>query len=164
MRRHVACVLQNAALFNDSVRENLSLGVALDEARLWSALNIACLDDFVRRLPDGLDTPVGVQGFRLSGGQRQRLAIARALLADPSILILDEATSAVDSATEEKIHKRLFAALAGRTMLIVAHRLSAVRQADHIYVFEGGHVMEQGAHEELIRERGLYHCLFASQA
>lgn len=163
VRENVACVLQTAALFNDSIRENLSLGVLFDEACLWTALKTACLDDFIRGLPAGLDTPVGVQGLKLSGGQRQRLAIARALLSEPSILILDEATSAVDSATEQRIYKRLFDVFADKTMLIVAHRLSAVRQADHIYVFEGGRVAEQGAHNDLIRERGLYHNLFASQ-
>ena len=163
VRENVSCVLQNAALFNDSVRENLSLGMELDDERLWSALRIACLDDFIRRLPAGLNTLVGVQGVKFSGGQRQRLAIARALLSEPKILILDEATSAVDAVSEQAIYARLFEVFAGKTMLIVAHRLSAVRQADHIYVFEGGRVVEQGEHDNLIRERGLYHCLFSSQ-
>jgi ATP-binding cassette subfamily C protein len=160
VREHVGVVLQHPVLFNDSVRANLTLGREIDDAQLWQALAMAQLDDVVAALPHGLDTEVGRQGVRLSGGQRQRLAIARMVAADPKIVILDEATSALDTETERHLHEAMHAFLAGRTTLIIAHRLSAVRQADRILVFENGHVVEEGAHEELIGRGGLYHALY----
>ena len=162
VREHVGVVLQHPVLFNDSVRANLTLGREADDARLWQALEIAQLKDVIAALPQGLDTAVGRQGVRLSGGQRQRLAIARMIVADPKIVILDEATSALDTDTERRLHQALSGFLAGRTTLIIAHRLSAVKQADRILVFENGRVVEAGAHDELIDRGGLYHKLYHS--
>jgi ATP-binding cassette subfamily C protein len=160
VREHVATVLQHPALFNDTVRENLSLGRDVPDSALWQALEVAQIAGDVAALPRGLDSVVGRQGVRLSGGQRQRLAIARMVLARPSVVILDEATSALDSETEARVHEALRHALAGLTTLIVAHRLSAVRQADRVYVFEAGRVAEEGGHEALIASGGLYSRLY----
>jgi ATP-binding cassette subfamily C protein len=163
VRDHVATVLQHPALFNDSLRMNLTLGRELPDDRLWDALRVAQLDDVVAELDDGLDTLIGRDGVRLSGGQRQRVAVARMVLADPSVVILDEATSALDAATEARLHAALESFLEGRTTLIIAHRLSAVRRADRVLVFEHGHVIEQGRHEDLIDQGGLYAALYARQ-
>lgn len=160
VREHVATVLQQPALFNDTVRANLTLGRDATDAELWEALRIAQLDDTIREQAQGLETIVGRQGMRLSGGQRQRLAIARMILSNPSVVILDEATSALDTATEQKLHAAMSEFLAGRTTLIVAHRLSAVRQADHIFVFEDGGISEQGSHQQLLEQDGLYRKLY----
>ena len=160
VREHVGVVLQHPVLFNDSVRANLTLGRDADDAALWQALEIAQLRDIVAAMPEGLDTLVGRQGVRLSGGQRQRLAIARMIVADPRVVILDEATSALDTATERQLHHALSTFLNGRTTLIIAHRLSAVRQADRILVFENGRVVEAGNHDALMQRGGLYHKLY----
>jgi len=160
VREHVGVVLQHPVLFNDSVRANLTLGREADDATLWQALEIAQLREVITELPHGLDTVVGRQGVRLSGGQRQRLAVARMIVARPQIVILDEATSALDTATERQLHEAMRTFLAGRTTLIIAHRLSAVRQADRILVFENGRVVEEGGHRELIEKGGLYHKLY----
>ncbi|RLA32933.1 MAG: ABC transporter ATP-binding protein [Gammaproteobacteria bacterium] len=163
VREHVAVVLQHPALLNDTVRSNLTLGREVVDEMLWNALSVAQLADYVRGLPQGLDSVVGRQGVRLSGGQRQRLAIARLVLADPRVVILDEATSALDAETEAHLHTALADFLAGRTTLIVAHRLSAVKQADRVYVFESGRVIEEGGHDELIRADGLYARLYGQR-
>ncbi len=160
VRDHVATVLQHPALFNDTVRMNLTLGRELEDQQLWKALQVAQLKETIGNMPNGLDTIVGRQGIRLSGGQRQRLAIARMVLSDPKVVILDEATSALDAATEKKLHEALGNFLCGRTTLIIAHRLSAVRQADRAYVFDDGRIIEEGAHEELITGNGLYSKLY----
>ena len=160
VREHVATVLQHPALFNDTVRQNLTLGRSLPDGRLWHALEIAQLRADIAALPDGLDSIVGRQGVRLSGGQRQRLAIARLVLSDPKAVILDEATSALDTKTEARLHRALQGFLKGRTTLIVAHRLSAVKQADRVYVFDAGRIIEEGAHEELMESGGLYSKLY----
>jgi ATP-binding cassette subfamily C protein len=161
VREHVGVVLQHPVLFNDTVRANLAMGRERSEAELWQALAIAQLKDFVADMPQGLDTVVGRQGVRLSGGQRQRLAIARMVLSAPQVVILDEATSALDAETERHLHQALTGFLAGRTTLIIAHRLSAVRQADRILVFENGRVVEEGSHDSLMQSGGLYHKLYS---
>jgi len=160
VRDHVATVLQQPALFNGTIRSNLMMGRSFSDAELWHALNIAQLSEFVEAQNDELDTKVGRQGIRLSGGQRQRLAIARMVLSDPKVVILDEATSALDAETEFALHQALKTFLSGRTTIIVAHRLSAVKQADHVYVFEDGKICEQGAHAELLNSNGLYARLY----
>ena len=160
VREHVVTVLQHPVLFNDSLRANLTLGKTASDDELWNALEIAQLGEVVKYLPDGLDTIVGRHGMRLSGGQRQRLAIARMVVADPKVVILDEATSALDTETEHKLHTALQDFLTGRTTIIIAHRLSAVKQADHVYVFEQGEICEQGRHETLITQNGLYAKLY----
>ncbi|NOT83350.1 MAG: ABC transporter ATP-binding protein, partial [Methylococcaceae bacterium] len=160
VREHVCTVLQTPALFNDTIRANLTLGRNIDDDTLWQALEIAQLKSVVSNLDTGLDTVVGRQGMRLSGGQRQRIAVARMIVANPSIVILDESTSALDAETEFHLHEALNTFLQGRTTIIIAHRLSAVKQADHVYVFEDGKICEQGRHETLITQKGLYSKLY----
>ncbi|ENO1849162.1 ABC transporter ATP-binding protein [Vibrio vulnificus] len=162
IREKIAVVLQQPILFNDSLRHNLTLGGDYDESALWQALEVAQLQDVISQLTAGLDTQVGRNGIRLSGGQRQRLAIARMVLSDPQFVILDEATSALDTATEAALHRALNEYLKGKTTLIVAHRLSAVKQADLIYVLEDGQVTQSGTHTELVEQDGLYQTLYGS--
>ena len=160
IREHVAVVLQHPALFNDTVRANLTMGRERTDEACWRALEIAQLDGTILNLPQGLDSIVGRSGVRLSGGQRQRLAIARMVLAEPKVVILDEATSALDAATEYNLHHALGKFLSGRTTLIIAHRLSAVKQADRVLVFDGGRIAEEGDHQQLIADGGLYAKLY----
>ncbi len=160
VREHVACVLQHPALFNDTVRMNLTLGRDIPDVALWRVLEVAQIKDVVEKMPRGIDSLIGVDGIRFSGGQRQRIAIARMALTNPQVVILDEATSALDAETEAKLHLALGEFLHGRTMIIVAHRLSAVKQADTVYVFEDGKITEQGGHAELLSANGLYAKLY----
>ncbi len=162
VRENVATVLQHPALFNDTIRHNLGLGDNLPEDQLWNALQIAQLEDTVRQLPKQLDTVVGTNGIRLSGGQRQRLAIARMILQGPSIVILDEATSALDTETEFRLHAAMQAFLKDKTTLIIAHRLSAVKQADRVYVFDDGVIIDEGVHDEMVKREGVYRKLYAA--
>ena len=161
VRENVATVLQHPAMLNDSVRENLCLGRELDDATLLQAVEITQLRDVVEDMPNGLDTIIGRSGIRLSGGQRQRLAIARMILSDPKVVILDEATSALDTETEARLHDAMHAFLQNRTTLIIAHRLSAVRQADRVLVFDAGQIIDEGRHDDLISRDGLYRDLYA---
>ena len=150
-------------MLNASVRENLSMGGQFTDEQLWQALAIAELTETIEKLDAQLDALIGRNGVRLSGGQKQRLAIARMVLADPKVVILDEATSALDIETEAKIHHNLTQFLENRTTLIIAHRLSAISQADLIYVLDDGEVSAFGEHKMLIRQEGLYQTLFSHQ-
>jgi len=164
LRRSIGVVFQESMLFNRSIRENLRIGRpgATDE-ELERACRLADAHEFIIRQPQGYDTLVGERGSTLSGGQRQRLAIARALLKDPPILILDEATSALDAATEARVSRAMQTLMKGRTTFIIAHRLSTVRDADEILVFESGRIVERGTFDELIRARGTFAALVETQ-
>ncbi len=164
LRRSIGVVFQESLLFNRSIRENLRIGRpdATDE-ELERACRLADAHEFITRQPQGYDTVVGERGSTLSGGQRQRLAIARALLKDPPILILDEATSALDAATEARVSRAMATLMKGRTTFIIAHRLSTVRDADEILVFDNGRIVEQGNFEQLLRLRGRFAELVETQ-
>jgi ABC-type multidrug transport system fused ATPase/permease subunit len=163
-RSHLGVVFQDNFLFDGTVLENIAYADphASDE-EVVRAAKIARCDDFVSRLPQGYDTIVGERGVKLSGGERQRVAIARAILADPRILILDEATSSLDSESEAMIQEGLTELMKGRTTFVIAHRLSTIRRADTILVLDGGQVIERGRHEELLALGGRYHGLYTRQ-
>jgi ATP-binding cassette subfamily B protein len=160
----VGYVTQDAHMFHDTIRANL-LYAKLDASDddLIAALRSAQVWDLVSALPEGLDTVVGDRGYRLSGGERQRLAIARLLLKAPRVVVLDEATAHLDSESEAAVQRALDAALASRTALVIAHRLSTVRGADLILVVDGGRIVERGTHEELLARGGLYADLYDTQ-
>ena len=164
IRATLGMVTQDGHLFHESVRSNLSF-VRPDatEDEIWDVLRRARLDELVRSLPDGLDTIVGERGYRLSGGERQRLTIARLLLARPRVVILDEATAHLDSTSEAAVQAALGEALAGRTSIVIAHRLSTVRAADQILVIEAGRIVERGTHDQLLAANGRYEELYRTQ-
>lgn len=164
LRRAVGMVTQDGHLFHDTIRANLSFArpEVTDEV-IWDALRRARLEHLVLSLPDGLDTVIGDRGYRLSGGERQRLTIARLLIAAPSVVVLDEATSALDSTNESAVQEALNEAMAHRTSLVIAHRLSTVRAADRILVLEAGRVVESGTHSELLAAGGRYAELYETQ-
>ncbi|MGH8471701.1 MAG: ABC transporter ATP-binding protein, partial [Gammaproteobacteria bacterium] len=158
LRRNIALVTQEVLLFNDTVRNNIAYG-ALREASaaaILRAVEAAHVSDFIATMPEGLDTLIGENGVRLSGGQRQRLAIARAILKDAPLLILDEATSSLDSISEQHIQAALETLRRGRTCIIIAHRLSTIESADRIIVLKHGKIEETGTHDELLRRHGTY--------
>ncbi len=164
IRATLGLVTQDGHLFHESIRENLRLAKeAASEDDLWSALRRAQLADLVASLPDGLDTVVGERGYRLSGGERQRLTIARLLLAQPRVVILDEATAHLDSTSEAAVQAALSEALDGRTAIIIAHRLSTIRAADLILVIEDGRIVERGRHDQLLELGGRYAQLYETQ-
>jgi ATP-binding cassette subfamily B protein len=160
----VGYVTQDTFMFHDTIRENLLYArPGADDRDLWRVLEAAQVRRLVENLPDGLDTVVGDRGYRLSGGERQRLAIARLLLKAPSIVVLDEATAHLDSESEAAVQRALDEALSGRTSLVIAHRLSTVRNADTILVLDEGRVVQAGSHEQLLAEGGLYALLYRTQ-
>ncbi|MGM4983921.1 MULTISPECIES: ABC transporter ATP-binding protein [Rhizobium] len=164
LRSQIGIVQQDVFLFGSTIRENIAYGrLGATDEDIMKALQRASLDEFVRSLPAGLDTPTGERGVKLSGGQKQRLAIARIFLKDPPILILDEATSALDTATEYAIQQALLELAKGRTTLVVAHRLSTIRNADRIIVMGDNGIIEQGSHDELLARRGAYARLHNAQ-
>lgn len=164
-RQHLGVVLQDEFLFEGTIRENIMFPRpnATEEA-LQNAVKAAYVNEFTDRFDDGLNTLIGERGVKLSGGQRQRLAIARAILADPKIIILDEATSSLDTESEALIQKSLVELIKDRTTIVIAHRLSTIRQADQILVVEAGHIAERGTHDELIAKKGRYYDLYTYQA
>ncbi len=164
-RKHLGVVLQDDFLFEGTIRENILFPrPKATEDELLNAVRSAYVDEFTDRFEDGLDTLIGERGIKLSGGQRQRIAIARAILADPKILILDEATSNLDTESEGLIQQSLAALTRGRTTIVIAHRLSTIRKADQIMVIEEGRIAETGTHDELIAKEGRYYNLFTYQA
>ncbi|MCF6213524.1 MAG: ABC transporter ATP-binding protein/permease [Flavobacteriaceae bacterium] len=164
-RKHLGVVLQDEFLFEGSIRENILFSKPdATEAEVKSAVKAAYVDEFTDRFEKGLETVIGERGVKLSGGQRQRLAIARAILANPKIIILDEATSNLDTESETLIQKSLNKLIAGRTTFVIAHRLSTIRQAHQILVIEQGKIAEQGTHDELIAKQGRYYDLYTYQA
>ena len=164
LRRIFGIVLQDSYLFSGSIRENVLYGrPGASEADLAAAVEAANAAHFIDRLPRGFDSLLSEGGSPLSEGQRQLLALARAILADPAILILDEATSSVDTRTELHIQSAMIRMMAGRTSFIIAHRLSTIRNADNILVLDGGRIVESGSHEELMAEGGLYERMYSSQ-
>jgi len=151
LREAIGVVTQESFLFNGSIRENLLMGKPdATEAELWRAVDAANARQFIERLPEGLESVVGERGVKLSVGEKQRLSIARALLKDPPILILDEATASVDTATERLIQEALDRLMANRTSIVIAHRLSTIVHADQILVLDHGCIIERGTHEELL--------------
>ena len=164
LRRQLGVVLQDTYLFSETVMENIRYG-RLDaaDAEVVAAARMANADHFIRRLPHGYDTILSKRAGNLSQGQRQLLAIARAILADPRILVLDEATSSVDTRTEAQIQEAMLRLMQGRTSFVIAHRLSTIREAGKILVIRDGEIVEQGTHDELLERQGCYHHLYISQ-
>jgi subfamily B ATP-binding cassette protein MsbA len=164
LRRQIALVTQETVLFNDTVRHNIAYGrpEATDE-ELLKAAQAAYADDFISQLPQQFDTLLGERGILISGGQRQRIAIARAVLMDAPVLILDEATSSLDTESERLVQRALSNLMKGRTSIVIAHRLSTIRKADHIVVMEKGAIVEQGTHDELLAHGGIYTMLYNMQ-
>ncbi len=164
-RKHLGVVLQDEFLFEGTIRENILYArPGASEKALTDAVKAAYVNEFTDRFENGLDTLIGERGVKLSGGQRQRIAIARAVLANPSILILDEATSNLDTESEALIQKSLATLTEGRTTFVIAHRLSTIRKAHKILVIEGGRIVEEGTHDQLIASQGRYYELFTYQA
>jgi ATP-binding cassette subfamily B protein len=164
LRRNLGLVLQDTFLFADSVMENIRYGrLNASDEECIEAAQMAEADHFIRQLPQGYQTNLSERAGNLSQGQRQLLSITRAILAGPAILILDEATSSVDTRTEIRIQKALLRLMRGRTSFVIAHRLSTVQDADRVVVINNGEIVEQGSHKQLLEMRGFYHHLYLSQ-
>jgi len=164
LRSQIGIVQQDVFLFDGTIRENIAYGkLGASDEEIWEAARRAQLEEMIKSLPDGLDTYVGERGVKLSGGQKQRLSISRMFLKNPPILILDEATSALDTETEAAIQLALSELSQGRTTLVIAHRLATVKNADRIIVVADQGVAEQGKHEELIAQEGVYSRLHRAQ-
>ncbi|MCO5475428.1 ATP-binding cassette, subfamily B, bacterial [Enterococcus sp. AZ091] len=164
LRKSFGMVLQDTWLFDASLRENLQYGNdTATDGEIYDALKNAYMYEYVMRLPDKLDTPIGQQGIKISDGQRQLLTIARTMISNPPMLILDEATSSVDTLTEKKIQDAFLKMMEGKTSFVIAHRLSTIRAADKILVMDAGQIVEQGTHEELLAEKGYYYRLYHAQ-
>ncbi|MBA3822075.1 MAG: ATP-binding cassette domain-containing protein, partial [Deltaproteobacteria bacterium] len=165
LRRTLAMVAQEPVLFSGTIRDNIGYGATHvpTQAEIEAAAQDAYAHDFIVGFPDGYDTAIGERGTKLSGGQKQRIALARAIIANPRVLILDEATSNLDAESEAAVQAALARLMHGRTTIIVAHRLSTVRDADRIVVIEDARVVEQGDHDELMARRGTYHRLVEHQ-
>jgi ATP-binding cassette subfamily B protein len=161
--RSIGMVLQEPFLFTGTIAENIRYNtLAATREDIVAAAKAVSAHDFIMRLPEGYDTQLGQRGRNLSVGQRQLISFARALVADPKILILDEATANIDSFTEQAIQKALKVLFAGRTCMVIAHRLATIRDADRIIVLQQGRILEEGSHAQLMRRRGLYHRLYTS--
>jgi len=164
LRSEIAIVTQDTILFNDTVRNNIAYGQpALANGKVEEAARAALAHDFIQALPNGYDTVIGERGLRLSGGERQRISIARAILKNAPILILDEATSALDNESEALVQSALQNLMTGRTVFVIAHRLSTVRRADRILVLESGMIADEGTHERLMARTGTYRRLYEMQ-
>jgi subfamily B ATP-binding cassette protein MsbA len=163
LRRNIALVTQDVILFNDTIKSNICYGETQDMEKIEEAAGMAYACDFITKLPKQYDTVVGEKGIRLSGGQKQRIAIARALYKNTPILILDEATSSLDAASEVEVQKAFDNLMKGRTTIVIAHRLSTIINADRIIVLEGGTIVQAGAHKELIELEGPYQRLYELQ-
>ena len=164
LRSQIGVVTQETVLFNDTLRNNIAYGQpSISQKQVEAAARAALAHDFIMELPAGYDTMIGERGVRLSGGERQRIAIARALLKNAPILILDEATSALDSESESLVQSALQNLMTGRTVFVIAHRLSTVRRADRIVVLENGTIADMGTHEELMQKLGTYRRLYDLQ-
>ncbi len=165
LRRHIAYVPQEPILFHRTLAENIAYGqVDASQQEIEAVAQLAHAHDFIANLPDGYDTLVGERGVKLSGGQRQRVAIARAMLKNAPILVLDEATSSLDSESEALIQSALWRLMEGRTAIVVAHRLSTIQKMDRIVVLDEGKIIEQGTHQELLHTKGAYAKLWAHQS
>ena len=164
LRAHMSIVAQDTVLFNDTIENNIAMGRrGATHEEIVAAAKIANAHDFIMECPSGYDTNIGDRGAKLSGGQRQRLSIARAVLKNPEILILDEATSSIDTRTEALVQRGMDRLMEGRTSFVIAHRLSTIRDADLILVMRDGDIVEQGTHDQLIEAGGFYADLYNSQ-
>ena len=164
LMRYISMVFQDVYLFQDTIKNNIRFGKsdATDE-ELEAAARKACCHDFIKRLPNGYDTMVGEGGCTLSGGEKQRISIARAILKEAPIVLLDEATASLDPENEVEVQKAINTLIAGRTVIVIAHRLKTIKNADNIIVMEDGNIAEQGTHDELLAKKGLYHKLWSIQ-
>ena len=164
MYKLIGIVTQQTFLFNDTIKNNIIYGnKETTKEEVKNAIKTANIDELISKLPDGLNTVVGENGIKLSGGEKQRISIARAIIKNPDILILDEATASLDSESERKVHKAIDNIIKDRTVIIIAHRLSTIKNSNKIIVINNGELIEQGTHEELIQLKGKYKQLFDNE-